>query len=123
MIVRSGLIAPAAVVLLSAFPGSASAAAKTEDVNRSVFDASPEHAAASLHVDGATAGELGGAMDVTVRAIDGLSDRFGSCEPAWVKAVVTVQPGKIITVRTRGEVCAHMISGSISATPGSARRI
>jgi hypothetical protein len=119
MFVRSSLVVTAAVALLSAFPGSASAAARTEDVNRSTFDATPEHTAASLRVDGATAGELGGEMNVTVRAIDGtLPTVFGSCEPAWVKAVVTVQPGKIITVRTRGEVCAHIISGSISASAG-----
>ncbi len=58
-------------------------------------------------------------MDVTVQAIDGtLPTAFGSCEPARVKAAVTVQPGQTITVRTRGEVCAHIVDGSLSANAG-----
>ena len=87
MFVRSSLIAAAAVALLSAFPGSATAAPVTEVVDRSVFDATPERTVASLRVDGPTAGPLGGTMDVTLRAIDGtLPTAFGSCEPARVKA-------------------------------------
>ena len=54
-----------------------------------------------------------------VRAADGtLPTTFGSCEPAEVMAQVTVQPGQILTVRTRGEVCAHIVDGSLSANAG-----
>lgn len=92
MLVRSSLIAAAAAALLSAFPGSASAARVTEVVDRSVFDETPERTVATLRVDGPTAGPLGGAMDVTVRAVDGtLPTALDSCEPAWTRAVVTVQ--------------------------------
>ena len=119
MFVRSSLIAAAAVALLSAYPGSATAVPVTEVVDRSVFDATPERTVASLRVDGPTAGPLGGTMDVTLRAIDGtLPTAFGSCEPAWVRAHVTVQPGQTITVRTRGEACAHIVDGSLSANAG-----
>lgn len=119
MFLRSSLIAAAVVALLAAFPGSANAARGTQVVDRSLFDATPERTAASLRVDGPTAGPLGGAMDVTVRAIDKtLPTAFGSCEQAWVKAIVTVQPGQVITVLTRGEVCAHIVDGSLSANAG-----
>jgi hypothetical protein len=118
MFVRSSLIAGAALSLLAAVPATATAAS-TELIDRSLFDATPEHTASTLRVDGPTAGPLGGAMDVVVRAVDGtLPTEFGSCEPVWVKAVVTVQPGKIITVRTRGEACAHIVDGSLSANAG-----
>jgi hypothetical protein len=91
----------------------------TEVVDRSLFDATPERTEASLRVDGPTAGPLGGAMDVTVRAVDGtLPTAFGSCEPVWVKAAVTVQPGRSLTVRTRGEACAHIVDGSLTANAG-----
>ena len=68
MFVRTSLIAAAACALLAMFPGSAHAAPKTQTIDRSVFDATPERTASSLRVDGPTAGPLGGAMDVTVRA-------------------------------------------------------
>ena len=75
MFVRTSLIAAAAGALLATFPGSATAA-PTQTIDRSVFDATPERTASSLRVDGPTAGPLGGAMDVTVRASDGtLPDR------------------------------------------------
>lgn len=119
MFVRSSLIAAAAVALLAALPGSASAAPTTEVVDRSLFDATPERTAASLRVDGPTAGPLGGEMDVTLRSTYGtLPTVFGSCEPAKVSAVVTVQPGRIITVHARGEVCAHIVDGSLTANAG-----
>ncbi len=90
MFVRTGLIAAAAIVLLSALPGSASAASGTQVIDRSVYDATPERTVASLRVDGPTSGPLGGAIEVTVRAVDGtLPTTFGTCESAWVKAVVT----------------------------------
>jgi len=119
MFVRTSLIVAAACSVLAAFPASASAAPKTQTVDRSVFDATPERTAATLRVDGPTAGELGGAMDVTVRATDGtLPTVFGSCERAEVTAAVTVQPGRIITVRSHGEVCAHIVDGSLTFNAG-----
>jgi hypothetical protein len=119
MFVRSSLAAAAAVALLSAVPGPASAAPTPQLLDRSLYDATPERTVDSLRVDGPTAGPLGGAMDVTVRAVDGtLPTTFGSCEPARVRAAVTVQPGRVVSVRTRGEVCAHIVDGSLSANAG-----
>lgn len=119
MFVRTSLIAAAACALLATFPGSATAASKTETIDRSVFDATPERTASTLRVDGPTAGPLGGAMDVTVRAKDGeLPTVFGSCERASVTSVVTVQPGRVITVHSRGEVCAHIVDGSLTFNAG-----
>jgi hypothetical protein len=119
MFVRASLVVGAAVALLSVCPGSATAASTTEFVNRSVFDATPERTAASLRVDGPTAGPLGGAMDVTVRAVDGtLPTTFGSCEAVRVAAQVTLQPGRTISVLTRGEACAHIVDGSLTVNAG-----
>ncbi len=119
MFVRSTILAAATVGLLSAFSGTATAAPVTDVVDRSVFDATPELTAVSLRVHGPTSGPLGGAMDVTVRATDGtLPTTFGSCEPAQVTAQVTLRPGRVLTVHTRGEVCAHVGDGSLSANAG-----
>ena len=115
MFVRASLIAGAVVALLTAVPGAATAAPATQFFNRSLFDATPERTDAALRVDGPTSGPLGGAMDVTVRAVDGtLPTAFGSCEPVRVRALVTVEPGRTIGVRTRGEACAHIVDGSLS---------
>jgi hypothetical protein len=105
---------------MSVFPGVATAAGpRTETVDRSVFDATPERTEAALRVDGPTAGPLGGAMDVTVRAADGtLPTDFGSCERVRVRAAVTVEPGKVVVVRTRGEACAHIVDGSLTVNAG-----
>ena len=120
MFVRTTLVAAAAAgALLAAVPGSATASSTTESLDRRVFDATPELTASSLRVDGPTAGPLGGAMDVTVTATDGaLPTVFGSCEPAAVTSVVTVQPGQVITVQALGEVCAHIVDGSLTFNAG-----
>jgi hypothetical protein len=119
MFVRTTLVVAAAGALLATVPGSASAVPKTESIDRRVFDATPQLTASSLRVDGPTAGPLGGAMDVTVQATDGtLPTVFGSCEAADVTAVVTVQPGQVMTVSSRGEVCAHIVDGSLTFNAG-----
>lgn len=107
-------ISAATVALAVGVPTSAHAAKPTEQVDKSIFDATPERTTSSLRLDGATSGELGGAMDVTVTAVDGsLPTDFGSTEPVRVKAVVTVRPGTVVTVRTRGEASAHLVDGTL----------
>jgi hypothetical protein len=120
MLFRSILTTVAAAALLAALPGTANAApAATTVVDRSLYDATPEHTEVTLRVDGPTAGPLGGSMDVTVRAADEtLPTAFGSCEPVSVRAVVTVAPGKVVTVQTRGEACAHIVDGSLQVNAG-----
>lgn len=62
-------------------------------------------------------------MDVTVLAPDGtLPTTFGSCEPARVEATLTVAPGKVVTVRTDGEACAHIVDGSLTVNAGFRKR-
>ncbi|WP_148573669.1 hypothetical protein [Nocardioides caldifontis] len=119
MFARIALTTASAAAVIAAFPAAAGAAPRTEVVDRSLFDATPELTTSSLRVDGPTSGPLGGAMDVTLRAADGtLPTTFGACEPARVEAVVTVQPGKVITAKARGEVCAHVVDGSLSMFAG-----
>lgn len=110
----AAVLAVSAVVSVAAGTGTAHAAPATETVDRSLFDATPERTTSTLHLDGPTAGELGGAMDLVVEAADGtLPDVKGSCEKVRVTAVVTVSPGKVLRVRTRGEGCAHIVDGSL----------
>jgi len=112
---RSILITACAAVFLSAGVLPASAEAKTTElVDRSLFDATPERTAASLHLDGPTAGPLGGALDLTVTAPDGtLPTALGTCEPVEVTAILTVSPGELLTVATTGEACAHIVDGTL----------
>lgn len=106
--------AAAATVLTISLPTAAHAAKATEQIDRSIFDATPERTVESLHLDGPTAGELGGAIDLTITAVDGsLPTDFGSSEPVHVDAVVTVRPGTVVTVRTDGEASAHIVDGTL----------
>lgn len=102
---RSLLVAAAAAVALSALPFTAHAS-QTELVDRSAYDGSVERTAGSLRIDGATRGELGGHLDVTVTAADGsLPAGSNVCEPGTVDAVLTVSPGETLSVSARGELC------------------
>lgn len=113
---RSLLLATAAVaVALSAAPVAAQAA-QTESISRSTYDAGVERTAASLRVAGATSGELGGYLDVTVTAADGsLPTGSSVCEPATVDAVLTVSPGETLSVTTSGDLCTSF-SGESART-------
>jgi hypothetical protein len=116
---RTALVIASAAAVLASVPGTATAAPRTEVVDRSLFDGTPEHTESSLRIDGATAGPLGGYLDMTVGAADGtLPTAFGSCEPVRVSTVLTVDPGRIISVRTRGEACAHVVDGSLTVNAG-----
>jgi hypothetical protein len=112
---RPARSAIAAAVLLSiAVAAPAQAKPTTESIDRLLFDATPERTAGSLHLTGPTNGELGGALDVTVTAPDGtLPTTFGACEPVEVDAVLTVSPGRVLTVHTDGEGCAHVVDGTL----------
>ena len=107
-------IAAAATLLSLAVAAPAQAKPATESIDRLLFDATPERTAGVLHLDGATNGELGGALDVSVIAADGtLPTTPGTCEPVVVDAVLTVSPGRVLTVHTDGEGCAHVVDGSL----------
>jgi hypothetical protein len=102
---RSLLAAAAAAIALSALPMTAQAAT-TELIDRSAYDSTTEVTAGSLHIDGATRGELGGYLDVTVTAADGsLPVGSNACEAASVDAVLTVSPGETLTAQVAGEIC------------------
>jgi hypothetical protein len=60
---------------------------------------------------------------VTATAPDGtLPTVFGSCEPVAVTAVLTVEPGKVLSVRTTGEACAHIVDGTLQVNAGFSAR-
>jgi hypothetical protein len=114
MRVRSIVTTALAAVALSVLVPMSAQAKTTEYIDRSMFDATPERTASSLHLDGLTAGPLGGALDVTFTAVDGtLPTTFGSCEPVAVQAILTVSPGEVLTVNTTGEACAHISDGTL----------
>ena len=110
---RSVLATAIAAAALSLVPMSAQAKS-SELIDRSVFDGTPVRTASALELTGDTAGPLGGSFALTVTATDGtLPTVFGSCEPVDVAAVLTVSPGDVLTVHTRGEACAHIIDGTL----------
>ena len=112
---RAFLPAAALAVALSVAAPLAAHAKTTELVDRSLFDGTPSRTAATLHLDGPTAGPLGGAMDLTVHATDGsLPTAHGACEPVTVDASLTLSPGEVLDVSTTGEACAHIVDGSLS---------
>ena len=89
-------------------------AATLERFDRTAFDTTPDASAAGWSISHATAGELGGWLDMTVRAQDGSIPENGQCEMADVDAVLTVSPGESFAVHTTGELCAHFIDGTPS---------
>ena len=90
----------------------AASATTTENLDRRAFDSAPERAADSLHISGATAGPLGGYLDVTFTAADGtLPTAPQTCEPVTVDAVLTVSPGETLTIATTGEACTGFYGG------------
>lgn len=111
---RSLLFAATAAVALSALPLTAHAA-QTELVDRSAYDSSVEQTAGSLRIDGATRGELGGYLDVTVTADDGsLPAGSNVCEPATVAAVLTLSPGETLAATVPGELCTGFSADSLT---------
>jgi hypothetical protein len=118
MHIRAILTAVTAAAFLT-LAAPSSNAATTELLDKSIFDATPDLTAASLHLEGATAGELGGYLDMTVVAKDGtLPTVFGACEPVVVKAVLTSSPTLTLKVRTKGEACAHIVDGTLQVVAG-----
>jgi hypothetical protein len=105
-------VAAAAVVLTPLATGTAQAKS-LETIDKTTFDSSATVTASTIHIDNATAGELGGYLDLTITAQDGaLPTAAGACETADVDAVVTVAPGETLTVHTTGDICAHPFSAS-----------
>ena len=110
---RSLLAGGAAALALLALPATAQAAT-LENIDRSLFDATPEVSASAWHLDGPTSGPLGGTLDLHVSATDGTFPTTpGSCEPVDVRAVLQVSPGEVLSVSTVGEACAHIVDGSL----------
>ncbi len=113
MRIRPLLATVVAAAALATVPVTAQARS-VENIDRRIFDSSPEVSASSLHLDGSTAGELGGFLDLVVTAKDGsLPTEQGACDRVHVDAVLTVSPGEQLTVHTRGEVCMHQFSPTL----------
>lgn len=112
---RTALLTATAAALLTSFALPAHAAPVAENINRSLFDATPQLTTSTFTVDGPTSGPLGGALDVSVTAPDGtLPTSPGSCEQVDVAAVLTYSPGELLAVTTTGEACAHTVDGSLT---------
>jgi hypothetical protein len=107
----------AAIAAAAVLVGVASAPAQAKEAasfDRSAFDATPVTTSSGWTISAATAGELGGWLDMTVAAVDGAPPSSGSCEPARDEAVLTVAPGESFTISTTAELCAHVVDGSPS---------
>ncbi len=99
-----------AAAVLTAVPMTAQAK-ELALIDRSTYDAAATVDTSSVHVAHATAGELGGFLDLTIRAQDGsLPATRGACETADVDAVLTVAPGEVLSVRTTGDLCMHQFA-------------
>ncbi len=111
---RPLLVTALAAATLLAVP-TAAGAGTVEQLDRRTFDPSPVVTDSTIHLAGATAGPLGGFLDLTVRAQDGtLPTAPGACDAADVEAVLTVSPGETLTVSTTGEVCMHRFSTTLT---------
>jgi hypothetical protein len=107
------LLATALAAALAAVPMPAQAA-DVEYVDRSTYDSTPVVTTSTIHIDGATAGPLGGFLDLTVSAEDGtLPTTRGACDPVDVDAVLTVSPGEQLVVHTTAEVWMHQFSETL----------
>ena len=104
-------VAVAAAAAVTAMAPAAQAAS-VDRFDRSTFDSSPVVTASGYELDGATSGELGGYLSLSVQASDGTVPAAGVCEAADVHAVLTVSPGEVFTIETRGELCGHFIDGT-----------
>ena len=101
-------LAAAALILIA----PAAQAATVDRFDRSAFDSSPVVTGSGYTMSGATSGELGGYLSLSVQASDGTLPAQGECETADVQAVLTVAPGESFTINTTGELCSHFIDGT-----------
>jgi hypothetical protein len=100
--------AAAALILVA----PAAQAATLDRFDRSAFDSTPVVTDSGYTMSGATAGELGGHLSLSVQATDGTVPDQGQCETADVQAVLTVAPGESFAIATKGELCSHFIDGT-----------
>jgi hypothetical protein len=107
---RSTLTAAFAAALMLVAP--AAQAATLDRFDRSTFDSAPVVTGAGYAMSGATAGELGGHLSLSVQATDSTLPAQGQCETADVHAVLTVAPGESFAIDTTGELCSHFIDGT-----------
>jgi hypothetical protein len=101
-------LAAAALILVA----PAAQAATLDRFDRSAFDSTPVVTGSGYEMSGATAGELGGYLSLSVQAADGSVPAQGQCETADVQAVLTVAPGESFAIATTGELCSHFIDGT-----------
>ena len=105
----SAVVAAAAALMLAT---PAAQAATSERFDRSAFDPAPVVTSSRYTMSGATAGELGGYLNLSVQATDGTIPAQGQCETADVHAVLTVAPDESFAIATAGELCSHFIDGT-----------
>lgn len=113
-ILTTTLTTALAAAALTIVTPAASQAATSERFDRRTFDSAPVLTDAGWTMSGATAGELGGHLTLSVRASDGAMPAAGECEAADVHAVLSVAPVETFTIDTTGEICSHFLSGTPS---------
>lgn len=101
-------LAAAALILVA----PSAQAATVDRFDRSAFDSAPVTTGSGYTMAGATSGELGGYLSLSVQAADGTVPAQGQCETADVAAVLTVSPGETFTIATTGELCSHFVDGT-----------
>lgn len=106
--ILTAAVASAALTLVA----PAAHAATVDRFDRSAFDGSPTLTGSGYEMAGATSGELGGYLSLSVRATDGTLPAQGQCESADVDAILTVAPGESFAITTTGELCSHFIDGT-----------
>jgi hypothetical protein len=106
--ILTAALAAAALVLVA----PAAQAASLDRFDRSAFDSAPVVTASGYEMSGATAGELGGYLSLSVQATDGTIPAQGQCETADVHAVLTVAYAESFAIETTGELCSHFIDGT-----------
>jgi hypothetical protein len=117
---RSVLLTAVATAALSAVPFAAQAHAPvTVQLDRAMYDATVDQTPATLHIAGATRGELGGYLDATVTAQDGtLPAGSNVCERGWIDAVLTMSPGETLTMHRHGDICTGFAGDSTTMSVG-----
>ena len=99
------VLAAAAVAVAITVTASPAHAATLESFQRSAFDGTPVVSAAGYVMAGPTSGELGGHLQLSVKAADDTVPEAGQCETATVQAVLTVADRETFTIDTSGELC------------------
>lgn len=105
----------AAVLAVTPLATTSAQAKELERIDKTTFDSAATVTESTVHIAHATAGEVGGYLDLTIIAQDGsLPAVPNTCETADVDAVVTLSPGESVTVHTSGDICTQRFDTTLA---------